>query len=325
MFKKTHSNSKHSGRSLRKLELRVNSPRIALYGLLRHTQTLIKLGFYTALIVGAVWGARFGINRYFVENPEFQLQRIALDTNGVITEERLYELTQITPFESIFKVDLQEAERLLQAEPNIISVKVDRLLPDTVTFQIVERRPVAWLEYRPQGIIGRSVAHGLLIDKEGNLFNCTEAHWADAARLPVVIVTPTKSERFRAGTTIRHGNAKRLIDLAVLASSYLQTADWNLPHLSTRNAYSFHARTSEGARIIFGLDDHERQMADLVTLVQHTRSTGRRLATANLIPQKNIPITYFGQNNHQPSPPHELPVRPPSQRELDEQEILNRS
>jgi len=308
MFKRKTSPSKKARRNLRTLELRVNSPRIFWFQTCRASASLLKFAFIIAIIGAGIWGAKKGIDHYFIDNPDYQLKCLTLKTNGVLQEQEIYEVLQLRPFESLFHVDLKAARQILLERDDITFAKVDRLLPDTLEVSLTERRPVAWLEYRHQGVIGRSIEHGLLIDKEGYLFTCTEAHWADAARLPVIIIDPVKRERFRSGGSIQHSNAKRLLNLAILSSDHLQNADWKLPlFYATKNKYSFQARTSDGALITFGLDDHERQMADLVTLVEHSKSQGRRIATANLIPSKNIPVKYFGspasppQANNQPS------------------------
>jgi len=305
MFRRSTTRSTKAARNLRRLELRVSSPRIVWFQAYRRFTQLLKFTFILALVAGAVWGAKRGIDHYFIDNVDYQLKGLSLETNGILQEREMYEILKITPFESIFKIDLKVTRQILLDRDDIVEAQIDRVLPDTIQVKITERRPVAWLEFRHQGIIGRSIENGLLIDENGYLFNCTEAHWADAARLPVVIIEPVKKEHFLPGNAIQNRNAKRLLNLAILSSEYLQEADWKLPlFYATKNKYSFQARTTEGALITFGLDDHRRQMSDLVTLMEHSRQQGRRVATINLIPQKNIPVKYCTSATPPPQAQH---------------------
>ena len=68
------------------LEVRVMSPRIAWFGLLRFFAVLAKLACLAAVLTGIGWGVWRGIHHAFYQNPDFRLRVIDLNPNPVIDE-----------------------------------------------------------------------------------------------------------------------------------------------------------------------------------------------------------------------------------------------
>jgi len=65
------------------------------------------------------------------------------------------------------------------------------------------------------------------------------------------------------------------------------------------NAWSLVLVTRHGTAATFGLGDHVRQMASLRAALDHASEQGYVIATINLIPKYNIPITL----REDPAPP----------------------
>ena len=66
-------------------------------------------------------------------------------------------------------------------------------------------------------------------------------------------------------------------------------------------------RAADGLRARFGLSDHERQFGDLLCARRHALERGYKLATIDLIPERNIPVTLA----EPPPPPRAIPVEDP--------------
>lgn len=231
------------------------------------------------------------MRKFFIENEEFRLSEVKLETNGEMTEGHFAELSGIDPTSSLFAIKLDEVREKLMARPGIVKAELSRRLPGTLRVKVEERVPIAWLECRPLGIVGKDPASGLLLDENGVCFPC-EFWWEEKAQpLPVVLVSQAKDGDVTIGKQLRHHEAKRALDLIKLSQSRLRGADWSLPVVAVRNDYSLEVAVSTGALAVFGMYDHERQLEDLATLIQETGDSAEPMVGVNLIPKRNIPVT----------------------------------
>lgn len=314
------------GKVQRQLELQVNSPRIFGFSCLRVTGRVCKFVLLAGLVGALGWGARTGLQMVFIENEEFQLQEIQLQTNGRMTEQWFVELTDLDLSASVFAFALSEARRNLEARPGILSADVSRRLPGTLKVTVRERIPVAWIECRGLGLHAKDLAQGLLVDREGVVLPC-EPWWNEAVEgLPTVVVTNGKTGDFAIGKKMRHREAERALHLIRLSHRMLSSADWTLPVVGVLNDYSLVAATSRGTVVTFGMYDHQRQLGDLKALEQHAQTSGRAISRVNLIPERNIPVTFTGgAGDPQGRNPKKSAPGGGNRLEQDIKAILNRS
>ena len=316
------------------LELRVNSPRIFGFSCLRCLGRAGKFAVLACVVVALGFGARMGLQKVFIENDEFQLQEIHLETNGLMTEECFAELTELDLSASVFAFRLSDARRKLEERPGILEADVGRRLPGTLKVTLIERTPVAWIECDGLGIVARDVEKGLLVDREGVVLPC-EPWWVDAvavlpvaavAALPVVVVADGKVGDFMIGKKMRHREAERALHLVQLSSRMLSGADWNLPVVAVQNDYSLIAATSSGTVATFGMYEHQRQLGDLKAVLRHARETGRGVTRVNLIPERNIPVGFAGEHSGPTGGgPKKITPNRGNRLEQDIRSILNRS
>ncbi len=278
----------------RRLHLRVSSPRIFGFGLLRLLKSSAKFAGALGLVVAAAWGAKAGLRTFFIENAEFQLSEVELETNGEFTEGHFATLTGIDPTASVFGIKLTELRGKLLERPGIVKAELSRRLPGTPRVTVEERIPVAWLECRPLGIVGKDPKSGLLLDENGVCFPC-EFWWEEKAKpLPVVLVSQAEEGDVSIGKQLRHHEGRRALELINLSNRRLAEKEWSLPVVAVRNDYSLVAATSGGILVTFGMYEHERQLADLITLVRSTTQAGEQMTSVNLIPERNIPVKIGG-------------------------------
>ena len=274
----------------RRLYMKVRSPRIFGFSCLRHLRSAGKLFLIGVLVGGAIWGVRFGMREFFVENEEFALRHLVVDTNGELDAEHFIEVSGITPGSSVFALNLRETEERLLRRPSVEKVYLSRRLPGSLRVRIEEREPVAWLECRPLGIIGKHPVAGILLDKNGVCFPC-ESWWQDRAReLPVVLVSQVQDGDITIGKEIRHHQARKALSLLRVSQDKLEGTPWSLPVVAVRNDYSLEAATNTGVMATFGMEDHEEQLQNLVALMDATTRKGESIFTVNLIPKRNIPV-----------------------------------
>ena len=274
----------------RRLHLKVSSPRIVCFSCLRHLRRSCKLLLAGALLAGVGWGVQESLREFFIENSEFRLRQVDLESNGEMTAEHFSELTELDPDSSIFGLKLRKLKGQLLERPGIERVELDRRLPGTLRVRVEERKPIAWLECRPLGIIGRNPVAGILLDKSGICFPC-DAWWEEKARLlPVLLVSQVEEGDITIGKEIRHHQARRGLELIRLSQEKLAGEGWSLPVVAVRNDYSLEAVTNTGVLATFGMYDHKEQLENLITLLRVTAKEGESMAMVNLIPKRNIPV-----------------------------------
>ena len=99
---------------------------------------LVLLGALLGLGVGAVWMAvaRSGA-------PDLEIDRILVEGNERLSEGEILELIEVDEATNILTLDLDQTKRKLLRSAWVRDVELKRMLPATLTLQIVERTPVA--------------------------------------------------------------------------------------------------------------------------------------------------------------------------------------
>lgn len=288
MFKRRTSQISHR-RQVIELQAHVMSPRIAWFGLVKSLRKLTRTALILSLIAGALWGAKIGIRRGLVENEEFRLQAIELTPNPAIDEHRLVEVAGINLAGSLFECDASAIESRLRALPEIAAATVHREFPGTLKVEVSARQPHAWIASTTHDIPARDPARGLLVDAAGFAFTCPPRLLESATQLPVYHLGEG-GDPPAAGKTVVHPEFERLAALHQVARRELQDADLWIDSLSQNRRWSLELVGRDGTAARFGLGDHDRQMADLKAALEHARSRDQRIASIELIPERNLPV-----------------------------------
>ncbi|MCP5534826.1 MAG: FtsQ-type POTRA domain-containing protein [Akkermansiaceae bacterium] len=321
--KKTTRAPRNAGRGgdLQKLHIKVSSPRIVMLQVMSGISKGIKCAVVLALLGLIGFGAYRGIQHLFYGNEKYRLQEIDLQTNGNLTHARVVAVTGIDLDATIFAIDTDAVCDSLHALPEVIDCDVERRLPGTLKIKILERVPAVWIECETLGFPGRRNG-GILADGNGITFPCEGALWEAARDLPVIVVKGAKSDAFRHGKKMKHPDMLRALHLVKIFEAGNVRDQWLPERIVLINDYSMEAVCNDGSRAIFGMYDHERQLDDFISIREHTLKTRRVVKTINLIPHKNIPVTFISD------PVLVKPMRKPTpvnphQREI--QSILDRN
>ncbi len=291
MARRKTSRVKHPS-SERRLHLKVSSPRIVCFNCLRHVKCSCRLLLAVVLLGGVLWGVRAGMQEFFIENDEFRLRHVDLESNGEMTAEHFGQMTGLDPDSSIFALKLRELKGQLLERPGIEMAELSRRLPGTLRVRVEERKPIAWLECRPLGIVGRNPVAGILLDKNGVCFPC-EPWWEEKSRLlPILLVSQVEEGDITIGKEIRHHQARRALELIRISEEKLSGESWSLPVVAAGNDYSLEAVTNTGVLVTFGMYEHKVQLENLITLLRATGREGESMAIVNLIPKRNIPVVF---------------------------------
>jgi hypothetical protein len=327
MKQKTTRNRRHNRQSV--LEVRVMSPRIAWFGFLRLLGKLVKVTFVLAALGGIGWGVWRGVQHAFYQNPDFRLQVIDLNSNPVIDEVGVAEAIGIdlTACPSLFDINVEEACRKLRSLPAVTDARVERHLPGSLVVRINPRSPKAWISCPGVGIPQVRRGGAMLVDGNGIAYPCPDLQLASAAPLPVIELSASAEHTIVAGAKINHPSLEYCLLLLDAARKADPGAIQWIESIRQVNEWSLELLTRQDTAATFSLGDHPRQIENLRAALDHAGEEGYHIATINLIPKHNIPITVREGD----APPKAILVSPKrsagngSRREGDLGAILNRN
>jgi len=279
------------------LHLKVSSPRIVFFDMVKFSARFMKLGIAILVMVGVGIGLGYGWQKLFVENDEFVVSKVEIfnpDGEGTkfLTHERFVAKTGIDLEKTIFAIDTDELKKSIEALPEIRSAKVSRRLPGILKIEVDERRPVAWVACRSLGIKERDRSSGLMVDEEGVTFQCDSGElWEAGLKLPVIMVQTAEPNDILPGEAIEHEGLRFAFDLVKLANERLVGIDrpaW----VVVKDEIMLEMKTLGGVLATLSYYDQERQLDTLVKANLHARRQAKDLDKVNLIPRRFIPVHY---------------------------------
>lgn len=271
----------------------------------RRNQKIFLFACEALVVVGLLafsWlGIRALINAQIFENNQYDVRVVEVNTDGVMTREEAMARAGIREGINIFSLNLESAQASLASIAEIKSAKVERILPDTVSIHIEARRPMAWVAPRDTGVDPSTMESAYLVDAEGIIMKPQRLEPAHTL-LPVVFGVPT--EQWRPGDRIDLPELHAALELFALAAERTE------PEIMLRAAditkgWCVVAWNDPQARFTFGLDNLPAQLDRLQLIMLHVGQTSRKIAAANLIPERNTPVTFQGE----PAPAAPVPEK----------------
>ncbi|MCB1091901.1 MAG: FtsQ-type POTRA domain-containing protein [Verrucomicrobiae bacterium] len=275
---------------LHQLDVKLNSRRGQRVRQCRRRAAVIKFTAIalTLLTVSAL--VRWGYRQAFYENSEFRLNRLVVQSDGVLSEADVAIAGGIEMGMNLMTIDLKDVRRRLNNLPMVVSAEVSRELPDLVEIKIEERQPLAWLSCPEQGVIPKNESRGFLIDQNGEFFRCEKLlqRYLD---LPIIETyeMPMPAE----GSLVQATPVKEAIRLILESDRMFGSDGLLITEVRIRNAYSLTCTYNTLMQVVFSMKDLDRGLQDLRWIVTHAHSAGQQLATVNVMPKKNIPVTFY--------------------------------
>lgn len=290
---------RHSRQSV--LEVRVMTPRMVWFGFKKVARRLIQLACVLALLGGGVWVFRYGSQKWIYQNPDFRLRIITLNPNPVIDESGVAAAAGIdlAANPNLFDIDVKEVARKLRQLPAIANASAERHLPDTLAVTVSPRLPKAWLSGPAADLKATRREGGMLVDADGMAYPCPPLLLKSCAALPVIVVPAAGAQTLAKGGQIPRADLEPCFLLLEAAQAADPEALQWIESVRQVNDWSLLLVTRQGTEATFGLGDHARQMAGLRAALDHANEKGYVIATINLIPKYNIPITL----RDDPAPP----------------------
>ena len=252
----------------------------------RWTWRLVKVCALLALLGGAGYGGMVGWKKFFWQNPDYALQDITFATDGTLTRDQARAVAKVKPGANIYSYKTAATREALAALPQVESVEVMRYLPNRIEITVKERKPTAWLAAAP-GEKSAAPKPTHLLDASGIVFQ-PRVILPEFKSLPVIAGVQT--EDLEPGKMIRKAEVLAALDLLRRTR---EAGSLKVTSVDVSKGCFIVATDQKRAQITLGLDDIAGQMDRLVAVRNEAALIGQEIQTINLIPVRNIPVTFM--------------------------------
>lgn len=248
-----------------------------------------KLVLACGVCAGAYIGIKRGADRFFFENPDYQLRAIEVQTDGTLQRDQILKAAGLREGQNIFAVNLGQVHDRLQELPQVDEVQIVRKLPAEIDIQVVERKPVAWITDEKQIVDPFAADSAFLVDARGVLMK-EKKLLPEYLGLPLIV--GCSSESLEAGKTVESFEAKAALELLrESAGSFMQTR-FQIREIDVSKGYCLVVTDKNHTKVTFGFDNIDSQLQRLEQFLVYSDNTKQEIATANLLVQRNIPVTF---------------------------------
>lgn len=248
-----------------------------------------KLVLACAILAGGYVGIKRGADQFFFKNPDYQLRTIEVQTDGMLQREQILKAAALQEGENIFAVNLGKVHDRLQELPQVDEVQVVRKLPGEIDIQVVERKPIAWITDEKQITDPFAAENTFLVDGRGVLMK-EKKLLPEYLGLPLIL--GCSSESLEAGKTVDSFEAKAALELLRESSGSFMQTRFQIREIDVSKGYCLIVTDKNHTRVTFGFDDMDSQLQRLEQLLVYSDNTKQEMATANLLVERNIPVTF---------------------------------
>ena len=271
------------------LDVKVRSRKAVQYRNRKFFVVFSKVALVIALIAAIYIGARVAAKRFFIDNPDYKLSAIEVQTDGTLQREQVLSVAELREGENIFRVNLARIHERLQELPQVDEVEIIRKLPAEIDIRIVERKPIGWITSEKQIADPFASDAAFLVEARGVLMK-EKKLLPEYLGLPLIL--GCASESLEAGKTVGSPEAKAALELLRLSTrSFMQTR-FQIREIDVSKGYCLIVTDKNHSRVTFGFDNLDTQLQRLEQFLIYSDDAHHELATVNLLVQRNIPVTF---------------------------------
>jgi cell division protein FtsQ len=253
---------------------------------------------------GIVYGGREALRRFFWQNPDYNLAEVNIHTDGSLTREQIVEATDIHEGKNVFAINLSAARKGLIALPQVERADIERILPNKISIDIAERKPVAWVTGKDDD--NPSADPGaFLIDREGILLR-VKNQVPEYYHLPVICGLDV--ENYEEGGTVDLPEVRSALDLIRLTGD--NPARYQVRSIDVSKGYCLVVTDERHAKVTFPLDNLAAQLDRLALLYANVDGSRREIQTVNLLVQRNVPVTFVPPADPDAADPADATAQP---------------
>jgi hypothetical protein len=276
----------------------------------RARRVIIALGvcFGTVLGLYALWClGEFALDKLVYENKSFAIQRVDVQTDGVISADQLRRWSGVRPGENLLALDLARVKRDLEMQAVIESVSVERILPDTLRLRVSERVPIAQVtvpEPRPDGGLDLKVFQ---IDENGYVMLPLDPRQRAAPpteaddQLPLIL--GINASDLQPGRKLESAQVQAALKWINVFEASPMANLVDLKKIDVLSPEVLIVTTGQGSEVTFSLDNFDQQLLRWQEIHEECARSNRMIATLNLAVTDNTPLRFSDASATPPSVP----------------------
>jgi cell division septal protein FtsQ len=295
-FKREQKNRRLSHRHVLDVKLRsrqVHATRMRLGAV------ALAVTFGTVFGLYLFWrGGEWALDKFVYENSEFAIQRIDVQTDGVIAPDQLRRWSGVRPGVNLVALDLGSVKRNLELVSTIGSVSVERMLPGTLRIRVTERQPVAQVDVPHAGAAGGIVVRVFQLDADGYVMQPLDPRLCviplAQVRDQLPVIAGLNVYQLQPGQHVESPQALAALRLIGAFNHSVMAGLVNLRRLDVASPGVVVATTAQGGQITFGLDNLDQQLQrwhEIYDLGQ--RMNRGPIAELNLAVSNNVPVRWM--------------------------------
>lgn len=217
----------------------------------------------------------------------------------LISKEQAMKLLGIEGSINMATLDAAGMAAKLEANPCIESAHIRAELPDSLSIEIEERIPVAYVEM--ESAAGTGTRKRLFMDPQGFLFPVVEEFHRDFMGVPVWYLQPEDVTEFCEGAVVTEHARRPIVELVSASNLYNLTEIPAIREIFRPKEWKIIITLDGGTEVMMQVYDIRGQMERLAMVLEHARATHRRVRSANVIPRIN-PTVKYAEGGETPEP-----------------------
>lgn len=264
-----------------------------------------KVLLLSALVAGAWVGTREALQRFVWQNPFFYLTDVRFSTDGTLTREQTLSTAGVVEGSNILTLDLGKVRATIAQLPQVDRVEIIRSFPHRLDIEITERQPVAWVTEQSD-VDPTATDRAFLIDAHGIVMKSRKL-LPTYGHLP--LISGAVLENLAVGQKVKELELLAALELLHVAGDGTR---WQIRNIDVSKGYCLMVTGREHAPVVFGLENLDRQWTRLNRLLDYAESIHKELQSANLLVERNTPVTFYDPDAPEPPPVVAAPPAPPA-------------
>jgi hypothetical protein len=231
------------------------------------------------------------------QHPRFALKEAIIKTEGQLTAQKLARAMGLSLGMDTLWLNLRQTAEKAKSLPQVQDVSIRRDYEGHLFIDVVQRRPIAWLECPELGLHPMNTGHSCLLDAEGIAMPC-EVVLKEYTILPVIAISTLDAPQM--GTPIRTHQIQSAVQLVLAMQQRSADGLPSLQRIIIEKPYQlktiFATPTKENPEqvmtVVFSPDQLDTHLPrfDRVMLEAHHQQW--QIASLNLLPRHNVPVTF---------------------------------
>lgn len=294
-FGKKQNAKRKEKRETLNVKMRAGEARIRRVRMLG-TLFCFSLSLFLLVMIG--WkGVEYVMREMVYSNPRLAIDRIDVETDGVVSPEKIREWARVKTGDNLLALDLTRVKRDLELRPIVESASAEKILPRQLRISVVERKPlvVVYL-FQSANANGAYGFDRFYLDAAGMVIPPLRRDERNAKADPnpsaLTALVGFDPHQLRPGLCVDSPELRAALDLITAIERSPVSALLDVRSIDLSAPHTLIARTGENTEITFSLDNFPKQLARLQTTLAYARREGRLLASLDLAVGNYVPARW---------------------------------